>query len=123
VTGHASVIGTGVTLYLAGKKPGGIHIGGNVSLTPATTGVYKGIVFFQDPANHSADTLTGDLAISGVFYAPGARLTLSGRGNLADNADPADVIDALSVFSDVQITGHGIFAIDSASNTIDGIVT
>ncbi len=119
VARRASLIGNGVTIYLTGR-PSPINISGTLQLSAPTAGDYKGIVLFQDPASGSPVSITGIATLTGVVYAPSARLSLSGSGRFTSNADPMDVIDALNIFSRVRITGHGNMTIDSANNSIVG---
>ena len=83
VSGNASVTGSGVMIVNAGSKYpatggtyGNITLGGNSvsSFSPATSGIYAGIVFFQPLDNTKTMTVTGNASgISGSTYAPGAR--------------------------------------------------
>jgi uncharacterized delta-60 repeat protein len=85
VSSSAAVTGTGVLLYftgLTGTNPTSIKLAGNanVTLTPLTSGAYRGIVIFQDRTSNAAIQITGKAALNttGTVYAPGATVTLSG---------------------------------------------
>ena len=92
MSGNASVTGSGVMIFNAGSKYpstggtyGSITLSGNgtCNLSPATSGTYAGIVFFQPPDNTKALTVTGNASgITGTIYAPAAQLSESGNGVL-----------------------------------------
>ena len=89
VSGNASVTGSGVMIVNAGSNYpgtggtyGSISLGGTAAfnLSPATSGIYAGIVFFQPSDNTKAMTVTTNASgITGTIYAPGAALTESGN--------------------------------------------
>jgi hypothetical protein len=116
VTGNGSVTGIGVLLVNAPTKPGdSINLtgGGNVTLrsSDSFTGAYaayNGITVFQDPASSAAVTLTGqgNLNLTGMLYAPGAKLNLTGQGGLLVNSDTTSG-RASVIVDDVAITGNG----------------
>lgn len=74
---------TGVTIYNTGT--GAISFAGasNVSLTAPTTGTYAGILFYQDPSDTAAATVTGasNANYVGALYFPDAALNYSGASN------------------------------------------
>jgi len=108
VSGNAGVTGSGVTIVNAGSnypstggKYGSISLSGNgtCDLSPATSGLYAGIVFFQPSDNNQAISVTGNASgITGTIYAPAAGLSESGNGAL----------DASSLIVDtITIGGNG----------------
>jgi hypothetical protein len=84
--GTGTVSGTGVTLYI-GPSGGAVtlHAGQTVNLCAHTTAVDAGILFYQNPGNTSAATITGTPSskFEGVLYFPSADLTISATGNNA----------------------------------------
>ena len=89
VSGHATLTGNGVLIYVAGSNYpgaggsfGGVTLSGAaaVSLTPASTGTYAGITLFQARDNNRALSFgsSAQEGINGFVYAPKALLTLSG---------------------------------------------
>lgn len=101
--GNGSISGAGVMIYLTGPNPadcGQISMYGNrvLDFTPASSGDYKDITFWQDQ-NCTADfqyhgNVTG---VHGVIYAPGARFDLQGNTSLG----------GIQVISDtIRITGN-----------------
>ncbi len=121
VTGSASLIGpaastgTGVMFYFASStysatNPSGtgtyggftLNTTGTVSLSPASTGPYAGVLLFQERTNPTAVSITGgpSVSLSGIIYAADALLSITGTsttGSLLLN-------DALDV-NRLQITG------------------
>ena len=94
VNGGSNYPGTGGTY-------GSISLGGNAAfnLSPATSGTYAGIVFFQPGDNTKALTVSGNASgITGTIYAPGA--ALSEGGNAALNAS--------LIVKRLAISGNGI---------------
>ncbi len=108
VTGNASVTGSGVTIVNGGSKYpgaggtyGSITLGGagTSSLSPATSGIYAGIVFFQPLDNTKAITVTaGATGITGTIYAPASPLSASGSAAIATSL----------IVRTLTISGNGI---------------
>jgi len=135
LSGNASVSGSGVTIVNAGSHYpstggtyGSITLGGSTTcnLSPATSGTYAGIVFFQPLDNTKALTVLANASgISGTIYAPGAPLSLSGGAALnasliADTLTISGNGIALDLPSAPQI---GSFTASSKSVTSGGSVT
>jgi hypothetical protein len=108
ISNSASVSGTGVTIYNAGSSfPsaggtfGAVSLSGSgaISLTAATSGTYAGVLLFQSRDNALDVSLTSNAVagLSGVLYAPAARLVINGSGQLRTAA----VVDQL------KFTGNG----------------
>ncbi|GIW80534.1 MAG: hypothetical protein KatS3mg105_2341 [Gemmatales bacterium] len=86
VSGQASVSGSGVMMFNAGNGASqGISITGqgSVSLSPPTSGVYKGILVFQDRASDAPIKVAGNgqFNITGTFYAAGGDVAIEGNGD------------------------------------------
>ncbi len=86
VSGNASVTGSGVMIFNAGSKYptstggtyGSITLSGSetYNLSPATSGTYAGIVFFQPSDNTQPLTVSANASgITGTIYAPAAQLS------------------------------------------------
>jgi hypothetical protein len=93
VSGSGKVDGAGVLIYNAGSKypnPGGtfgaikVSGAGTVQLSPATSGIYAGIVLFQSRDNTQTITYTGGGVpnFNGLVYAPAALLSVTGGVHL-----------------------------------------
>jgi hypothetical protein len=88
--GSGSVIGNGVTFYVANPAQVQITTTGNVTLTapadvlPGSPGIPGGVLFFQDRANaQSAQIVNGVLNLTGALYFPNASLTLASNNPTA----------------------------------------
>lgn len=82
VSGGGIVNGSGVTFYLAGSNSKVTFSGGSASssLTAPTTGVYHGVLFFQNANDSQTFTFSGGsgTSIQGIIYVPDALLTFTG---------------------------------------------
>jgi Putative Flp pilus-assembly TadE/G-like len=82
--GNATISGSGVTFYFTNGATIDATGGGNrldFNLSPPTSGQYAGILFYQDPNDHSGPQLGGDnnSQFKGALYFPGAQLTFFGN--------------------------------------------
>jgi hypothetical protein len=114
VTGNASVAGQGVMIFNTGGSAAGalsLHGNGSISLTPPTSGPYKGIGFWQARDVTQALTLggNGSINITGVVYAPAAQVNLKGNGS-ADGT-----IASGFVVAGVSVSGNGSFRVAQGS--------
>ena len=121
VSGGANIIGSGVMIVSSGSNypdPGGMYGSvllsstGKCSLSPATSGTYAGIVFFQPLDNTKSISVSGNAsAMIGTIYAPGAQLSETRNGALQASL----IVDTLT------INGNG--SVGAASRPIITIVT
>ena len=91
-----------------GGTYGSITLSGNgtCNLSPATSGTYAGIVFFQPRDNTKALSVSGNASgMTGTIYAPAAQLIESGNAQL----NASLVVDLLT------ITGSGIADVVTSS--------
>ena len=113
--GSGVVTGNGVFIYNTydpqdNKKDGAcgdikLSGGGQFTLAAPTEGVYKGIIFWNACTN--GVTLSGNnTTISGVIYAPTAKLTLTGSGTSTTFGSVQVIVGT------VEITGSGDMTID-----------
>ena len=74
--GDSTLKATGITIYNTGKRGFKISTKGDVTISPPTTGVYKGISLFQDSVNKTKVEFSKQfhLNISGVIYAPNSEV-------------------------------------------------
>jgi hypothetical protein len=84
--GNSGLKGDGVMIYNTGGAAAGpisLHGGGGLNLTAPTSGIYQGLSFFQDRAVTQAVSLQGssNSSVSGMVYAPGAAVLVSGSGS------------------------------------------
>jgi hypothetical protein len=87
MTGQGNLIANGVIIYNDPKQPSDVisisgSNGGSVTMTPPTSGAYKGLTLFQNRTATQTLTVSGNGAfhMSGTFYAAGALLTVTGNG-------------------------------------------
>jgi hypothetical protein len=119
-SGFDSVTGHGVMIYNAGSSYpslggnfGGVSLSGQgtIALSAPDQGTYAGISLFQERDNPRAVSLSGQgvaLLKTGLIYAKGALLTVSGQAQLQD----ALIVDRF------QVSGNG-----SSSVSVDGGTT
>ena len=109
--GNASVTGDGVTIFNAGSRfplgggtSGSISLSGNgaIRLTPATSGVYAGMLVVQPGSNSQTLSFSGIAAagISGIIDAPSAGLVESGNSRLSS----AVIVDTLALGGNTSLT-------------------
>jgi hypothetical protein len=78
----ATVVGTGVTMYIAGGALA-INSKANVNFTAPLTGNTEGVLFYQPSSDTTAPALnTASFALQGVLYFPGAQFTITGGSTL-----------------------------------------
>jgi hypothetical protein len=108
IGGQATISGTGVTIYVL---TGAVSMSGgaSVSLTAPTTGVWQGILFYQDRSNSSASSLVGGTGqlMNGVLYFPDAHLTYTGGSSLTATATTI-VSDTLSMVGNSYIAASAV---------------
>jgi Flp pilus assembly protein TadG len=117
-TGSGSISGSDVTIYLAPPN-GSLSLTGSgaLNLTAPTSGTYNGILFYEDPTDTNAMSVTGSGStdVEGIFYAPAAKMTLTGSGGSAFYAD--------LVVSSLSITGSGTLGNYSSKNPNEPLVS
>lgn len=113
--GWSNLGGQGVFFYLTNGATLNIDNGANVNLTAMSSGTYKGIVFYQDPADSNEITLGGGASsvIDGDIIAPSATLT--------DGNYESMTIDSDIVVNKFVSTGSGSLTLKP--NTITGGAT
>lgn len=89
-SGQSSITGNGVTIYLPAPS-GQLSLSGGsvVKLTAPTSGPYSGILLYEDRSNTNGMSVSGGAGsvLTGIFYAPKARVTFTGNGGGRYNAD------------------------------------
>jgi hypothetical protein len=92
--GSSSLTGSGVTIF-AGTG-GSLDLGGNgsVTLSPQTSGIYQGLLYFQSRSNTSDVNISGSgsFNVTGTIYAPKATLTVTGNGDSVSSQIIADQV-------------------------------
>jgi hypothetical protein len=93
-----------------GQNSAGISItGGNVTISPMTSGIYTGISFFQNRASSVALSITGQgsMNISGTFYVAGGPIQITGS-----SATSLDVIGSQYISDTLQSGGNGSYQVN-----------
>jgi len=86
-TGQGSLRGDGVMIYTApgnGNADGvDLAASGTVKMTPQTTGIYKGVLLYQDRTSTVAASVSGgsNMDLTGTFYFANAQLNVTGNSN------------------------------------------
>lgn len=89
-TGQGSLTGNGVMIYNApgnGNADGvSVSASGQVTLSPPTSGVYKGILFWQERTSAVSADISGgsNMDLTGTFYFAGAQLNVTGSAGFAN---------------------------------------
>jgi hypothetical protein len=121
VSGPGSVTGTGVTIINAPRTANdtiGVSDQGSLTLTAPTSGPFKGLAVFQDPALGNAVQFTGQAAVTltGVVYAPAAQVHISDTAQVTINAGPgtapAPTLLGALIASDLKIDSNGVLTIN-----------
>lgn len=81
--------GTGVTFYFVNGASFTISNGATSNLSAPTSGVYSGLLFYEDPTDSAADSIVGGstAGVDGIFYLPDANLTLANGTATTFNVD------------------------------------
>ena len=97
INSQAAVSGSGVTFYLTGSDAGfSINGGGTVTLTAPTSGVYGGVLVFQDrQANVGAtNTLNGSAStkLVGAIYTAAQELSVNGGSGFGQQSQLMPIV-------------------------------
>jgi hypothetical protein len=109
-SGGINLTGSGVMIYNAPVQSSDqVKLTGNGSLTlsPPTSGTYKGVAIFQDRNATSVVTITGNgsMNLTGTIYSAGAEIDLTGNGS-------ADVFGSQIIANNMKVTGNGSVNVD-----------
>ena len=87
--GDSTLNAAGVSIYNTGKKGFKVSTKGNVSISPPTSGPYKGISLFQDSAKKTKVEFSKQfhLDISGIIYAPNSEVKFKNSTVDIDSGD------------------------------------
>jgi hypothetical protein len=116
-TGQGSLTGAGVMIY---NYPGngnsnGIDIsaGGAVNLTAPTSGIYKGMLLFQDRTSSVPASISGgaNMNLTGTFYFAGALLSVTGSAGFSN-------FGSQYISKDLNVGGTGSIYVDWAPDKV-----
>ena len=104
-TGGIDVTGSGVTIYNAPTSTNDqVKLAGNgdVTLSPPTSGTYKGVSIFQDRTSTAVIDLTGNgaMSLSGTIYSAGAEVDLTGNGSIS-------LLGSQIIANNLNVAGNG----------------
>jgi hypothetical protein len=108
-SGQGNLAAQGVMIFNAPTGPShNVDISGTgaITMTPPTSGIYKGLTVFQDREAENQLSISGggNMQITGTFYAPNALLKVSGGGDSR--------IGSQYISRYLDITGNGGMIID-----------
>jgi hypothetical protein len=88
---------------------------GSLTISPPTSGVYKGIAIFQSRTATASVTVTGNgnMNLTGSIYAAAAEIDLTGNGS-------SDVFGSQIIANNMTVTGNGSVNVSYNSNSNPG---
>src|SRR5207247_7700266 len=115
-TGSGSLSAKGVMIVNLPKQNSdviNINGSGAITLSPMTTGLYRGISLWQQRSSTNQISVTGNGAtqVSGTFYAQHGTLNVTGNGG-------TDVLGSQYISYDMKVNGGGTFNVDWDPNLI-----
>jgi hypothetical protein len=113
-SGSIDVTGTGVMIYNAPLNSSDevrLTGWGNLTLSPPTSGTYKGITIFQDRTATATVAVTGNggMNLSGTIYSATAQVDVTGNGGL-------NVAGAQIIANNMTVTGNGTVTVSHDAN-------
>jgi len=102
-SGNSSVTANGVTIYVKDTCSVSITGNGNINMSAPSSGLYQGVLFFEDRNDTTSSSLTGGSGqvLNGIAYFPNALLHYAGGSSTNINA-PATTIIAYNLSIDGQ---------------------
>lgn len=90
----ANITGTGVFMYFQDNCNVSFSGNGNINLSAPSSGMYQGVLMFQDRNDSVSSSLTGGSgqALNGILYFPDALLHYAGGSSSSINAPSATII-------------------------------
>jgi hypothetical protein len=113
-SGGINLTGSGVMIYNApvhSSEQVKLTSTGSLTLSPPTSGTYKGITIFQDRSSTAAVAITGNgsMNLTGTIYAAGANINLTANGS-------ANVIGSRIIADSMTVTGNGSVNVNYSGN-------
>jgi hypothetical protein len=95
-------------IYSAGTGNISLTGSGSMSLSPPTSGTYKGITLFQERTSNKQINITGqgNMNMTGTFYAAAAKVSITGIGNYTNP------IGSQWIAYQLYVTGSGSFTVN-----------
>jgi Putative Flp pilus-assembly TadE/G-like len=124
INGNATVAGNGVTLYVTNNQGISITSTGTISLTAQTSGIYAGVLLYQDRNDPAAATVDGgnNPKFEGALYFPNlnARLRMNNIGSAA--AYTILVAGSLRISGNNNILNSDYSSLSNVSPIRDGVL-
>ena len=113
VGGQATLNGTGVTVYLQTNSVS-FAGGATTNITAPTSGVWQGILFYQDRTDTTSASLVGGSGqiLNGVLYFPNTHMDYTG-GNSTTSQSVTIVADTLNITGNSWINASGVSPLTS----------
>ncbi len=116
ISGTAKLTGDGVMIYNVPKKScDGINIAPNttVTLSAPTSGTYQSIVLFEQRSTKAPINISGgNVSLTGIVYAPSAKLAFAGNKSVNINSNAALGISAALILADLVSSGNGAIVVN-----------
>jgi Flp pilus assembly protein TadG len=114
-TGSIDLTGSGVMIYNdPAKSNDQVNLSGNGSLTlsPPTSGTYKGITIFENRTATAAVSITGNgsMTLTGTVYAASAEIDLTGNGS-------ANTTGSQIIANNMKVSGNGAVTVNYNPST------
>jgi Flp pilus assembly protein TadG len=108
ITNAGGITGSNVMLYSAGTGNISLTGSGSMSLSPPTSGTYKGVTLFQERSSNKQINITGqgNMVMSGTFYAAAAKVSITGQGGYNNT------IGSQWIAYQLYVTGSGSFTVN-----------
>jgi hypothetical protein len=112
-SGGLNITGSGVMIYNApvhNSESVSLTGNGSVTLSPPTSGTYKGIAIFQARSATASVNITGNgsMNLSGTIYAAGANIGLTANGG-------SNTIGSQIIADSMSVTGNGSVNVDRSA--------
>jgi hypothetical protein len=109
-TGSIDLAGAGVMIYNDPAKSSDVVSltgSGSLTLSPPTSGTYKGIAIFQNRTATSIIKITGqgDMSLTGTVYAAAAEIDVGGFGE-------ANIVGSQIIANNMKVTGSGAVTVN-----------
>jgi hypothetical protein len=108
ISNAGGITGSNVMIYSAGTGNISLTGSGSMSLSPPTSGIYKGIALFQERSSTKQISITGqgNMNMTGTFYAAAAKVSITGSGNYNNP------IGSQWIAWQLYVTGSGSFTVN-----------
>jgi hypothetical protein len=108
ITNQGGLTANDVMVYSNGTGNISLTGSGSMSISPPTSGLYKGISLFQERSSNKQISITaqGNMNMTGTSYAAAAKVSITGVGNYNNP------IGSQWIAWQLYVTGQGSFTVD-----------